>query len=129
MPPRRILVVDDDPEFLQELKETLCLSGYEVDAIDKSVNAVDSAIDLKPDLILLDLRMDGLTGFEVLKELRDLPQTSRIPIIVMSGHFNETQDCTLFDFFHIRDCLQKPFNPLDVISHIEKSFRDMDSSF
>ncbi|MFA5100624.1 MAG: response regulator [Candidatus Omnitrophota bacterium] len=128
MSAKRILVVDDDLEFLQELKETLHLSGYEVDAVNKSVNAVGFAIDRKPDLILLDLRMDGMTGFEVAKELRMLPQTSRIPIIAMSGYFSEAQDCTLFDFFQIRDCLQKPFNPLDVISHIEDKFKNADAS-
>jgi len=128
MTTKRILVVDDDLEFLQELKETLHLSGYDVDAINKSVNAVSFAIDRKPDLILLDLRMDGMTGFEVAKELRGLPQTSRIPIIAMSGYFSESQDCTLFDFFQIRDCLQKPFNPLDVISHIENKLKDIDVS-
>jgi CheY-like chemotaxis protein len=128
MPTKRILVVDDDLEFLQELKETLHLSGYEVDAINKSVNAVSFAIDRRPDLILLDLRMDGMTGFEVAKELRGLPQTSRIPIIAMSGYFSESQDCTLFEFFQIRDCLQKPFNPLDVISHIESKLKEIDAS-
>jgi CheY-like chemotaxis protein len=128
MPTKRILVVDDDLEFLQELKETLHLSGYEVDAVNKSIHAVSFAIDRKPDLILLDLRMDGMTGFEVAKELRGLPQTSRIPIIAMSGYFSEAQDCTLFDFFQIRDCLQKPFNPLDVISHIENKLKDTDAS-
>jgi CheY-like chemotaxis protein len=125
---KRILVIDDDLEFLQELKETLHLSGYEVDAVNKSVNAVSFAVDRKPDLILLDLRMDGLTGFEVAKELRGKPQTARIPIIAMSGYFNESQDCTLLDFFQLRDCLQKPFNPLDVISHIENKLKDIDVS-
>jgi CheY-like chemotaxis protein len=126
MSTKRILVVDDDREFLQELKETLHLSGYEVDAVNQSVNAVDFALNRKPDLILLDLRMDGLTGFEVIKELRNIPQTARIPIIAMSGYFSEAQDCTLFDFFRIHDCLRKPFNPLDVITFIENKFKDSD---
>jgi CheY-like chemotaxis protein len=72
--------------------------------------------------------MDGLTGFEVAKGLRKLPQTARIPIIAMSGYFSESQDCTLFDFFQIKDCLQKPFHPLDIISHIENKLKDVDVS-
>ena len=128
MGPKRILLIDDDEEFLQELEELLHMSGYEVDAVNKPVNALDVALRRKPDLILLDLRMDGMTGFEVAKGLRMSEQTARIPIVAMSGYFSEQQDCTLFDFFHIRKCLQKPFTPLDVISRIESSLKDADAT-
>jgi CheY-like chemotaxis protein len=128
MHPKRILLVDDDVEFLEELQELLHLSGYEVDAVNKPASAVSTALRRQPDLILLDLRMDGMTGFEVAKELRQSSQTARIPIVAMSGYFSEQQDCTLFDFLQIRNCLQKPFTPLDVISHIESSLKDADST-
>ena len=121
---KRILVVDDDVEFLQELKETLRLSGYVVEAVNESVKAVSAAVQSQPDLILLDLKMDGLSGFEVAKGLRKSPKTARIPIIAISGYFSETQDCTLLDFFQIRHFLQKPFNPLDVIANIESTLKN-----
>lgn len=124
MTAKRILVVDDDAEFLQELQETLHLSGYEVDSLNKANSVVRFAADKHPDLILLDLKMAGMTGFEVIKGLRRMPQTSKIPIIAMSGYFNERQDCTLFDFFQINKCLEKPFHPLDVISNIESTLKD-----
>lgn len=121
---KRILIVDDDPEFLQEMQETLRLSGYEVDSLDRANSVVDRAVKNPPDLILLDLRMAGMTGFEAIKGLRESPRTAQIPIIAMSGYFSEQKDCTLFDFFQIKQCLQKPFHPLDVISHIESTLKD-----
>jgi CheY-like chemotaxis protein len=121
---KRVLVVDDDLEFLQELKETLALSGYEVYAVNKAGNAINFASARRPDLILLDLKMGGMTGFEVAKGLRSVPQTANIPIIAMSGYFNEQKDCTLLEYFEIHHCLQKPFNPLDVISYIESTLHD-----
>ena len=128
MPSKRILIVDDDKEFLQEIRETLHLSGYQVDAVNKASCSVSFAAIRQPDLILLDLKMDGMTGFEVAKGLRQIPETAKIPIIVMSGYFSEQQDCTLFDFFQIKNCLQKPFNPLDVITRIENTLKDADNT-
>lgn len=124
MAAKRILIVDDDPEFLQEMRETLRLSGYEVDSLDRANSVLDRALENPPDLILLDLKMAGMTGFEAIKGLRGSPRTAQIPIIAMSGYFSEQKDCTLFDFFHIKECLQKPFHPLDVISHIESTLKD-----
>ncbi|MCU0650905.1 MAG: response regulator [Candidatus Omnitrophica bacterium] len=128
MPGRRILVVDDDREFLEELTETLNLSGYEVNSVSESGRAVGLAAKFRPDLILLDLKMAGMTGFEVAEKLRLLPQTAGIPIIAISAFFNESRDCTVLDFFQIKRCLQKPFNPLDVIANIETTLKDADIS-
>ena len=128
MSAKRILVVDDDAEFLQELEETLRLSGYEVHAVNQSVKAVAAAVQLQPDIILLDLKMDGMSGFEVAKGLRNSPKTARIPIIAISAYFSETQDCTVMDFFQIRRFLQKPFNPLDVIANIESTLKNAEAS-
>ncbi|HOU36414.1 MAG TPA: response regulator [Candidatus Omnitrophota bacterium] len=128
MAQKSILIVDDDPEFLQEMQETLRLSGYKVDSLDRANSVVDHAAKNPPDLILLDLKMSGMTGFEVIKGLRGSPRTAQIPIIAMSGYFSEQKDCTLFDFFQIKQCLQKPFHPLDVISHIESTLKDADIS-
>jgi DNA-binding response OmpR family regulator len=117
------MIVDDDTEFLTELRETLALSGYEVSAVNEAREAVLTACEQKPDIILLDLKMQGMTGFEVAKKLRANPDTNEIPIIAMSGYFNEEKDITLFDFFNITHYLQKPFNPLDIVLRIESLLR------
>ncbi len=116
---RRVLIIDDDNEFLQELNETLDLSGYDVVVENDAMSAVEMAAKTKPDVILLDLKMKGMTGFEVANKLKHVNKTMGIPVIAMSGFFTENKDITLLNFFDITNYLQKPFTPLDVIAQIE----------
>ncbi len=127
MPVKRVLLVDDDRDFLRELDETLRLSGYDVEISDDAANVVDLAVRRRPDVIVMDMKMAGMTGFEVAKNLSLCSSTARIPVIAMSGYFDEARDCTLFDYFKINKCLQKPFNPLDIISQIESIDKDAGS--
>ena len=115
---KRILVVDDDKEFLEELKETLGLSGYDVVEVNDSVSAVDVARSTKPDLVLLDLKMPGKSGFQLADELRHIAELGNIPVIAMTG-FLKDDYIPLINICGIKKCLKKPFNPLDVIAHIE----------
>ena len=124
MSQKKILLVDDDKEFLAELQETLVLSGYEVKAVNEASEAFGAAAKIKPDLILLDLKMKGMTGFEVANKLKNFDNTMRIPIIAMSGFFTAEEDDTLLSFFEIHNYLRKPFNPLDIITKIEAVFKE-----
>ena len=117
---KKVMVVDDDKEFLDELKTTLKQGGYRVKVVQEARKAVSAAVESKPDVILLDLKMQGMTGFEVANELRVLPGTKHIPIIAMSGFFTENRDDPLLGFFNIDHYLQKPIYPLNVIDKIER---------
>lgn len=117
-PGRKVMIIDDDKEFLEELKETLELAGYEMIAVNDSNAAVHKALRVKPDVILLDLKMPGKTGFQVADEVRHLSQLKHIPIIAMSGFFKDEYG-PLMNICNIRKCLKKPFLPLDVIVEIE----------
>ncbi|MDD2703571.1 MAG: response regulator [Candidatus Omnitrophica bacterium] len=117
---RKVMVVDDDKEFLDELKTTLRQGGYRVKIVQEARKAVAAAVESSPDVILLDLKMQGMTGFEVANKLRVVPGTRNIPIIAMSGFFTENRDDPLLGFFNINYYLQKPIYPLNVIDKIER---------
>lgn len=121
---KKILVVDDDADFLAELNETLVLSGYDTVAVNDGFTAFKLAREIKPDLILVDMKMDGLNGFQVADKLNQYVETSKIPVIAMSGHFTEDEHLRLMDMLGIKALIRKPFMPLDVIAHIEKFTRD-----
>ena len=74
---KRVMIVDDDKEFLEELQETLFLNGYEVIKVNDPHQVLDSAGNNKPDIILLDLKMDHFSGFEIADDLRRLPEFGR----------------------------------------------------
>jgi len=121
---KRVMVVDDDADFLKELQETLALSGYEIIAIQNSKNVNNAAAIAKPDIILLDLKMDGMDGFELAHMLKRSPETNNIPLIAMTGYFTSQEHGDLINKCGMKTCLKKPFNPLDLISRIENVLAD-----
>ena len=78
----KILIVDDDKEFLEELREVLVNTGYEVVAVADGIAASKAARVTRPDVILLDLRMKGMSGFEVADRLK---RSWRSPSMVAIG--------------------------------------------
>lgn len=117
---QKVMVVDDDKEFLEEMGETLRLSGYEPIMVRDSRAVLDLARRALPNIILLDLKMDKMSGFQVAVNLKQASETSRIPIIAMTGYFSGDFHLPLLNVCGIKTCLSKPFKPLDIISHIEK---------
>lgn len=115
---RKVMIVDDDKKFLDELEEMLSFSGYDIIAEQNPHSVLPMAIKEKPQVILLDLKMPGKSGFQVAHELKSSPALQHIPIIAMTRSFKDDYK-NLMDMCDIKRCLKKPFNPLDVIMEIE----------
>ncbi len=116
----KIMVVDDNREFLEELDETLSLSGYETITYRDGESALRNMEKDKPDLVLLDLKMSGKSGFEVAGEINKNRNTKTIPIIAMTGFYTKDEHQILMKICGMEQCLIKPFNPLDVITKIAR---------
>ena len=80
-----VLVVDDDAEIREALYAALRFEGYKVHTAMNGMEAIDTARVLKPDLILMDLRMPKMDGFEAIKVIRSEDDTKEIPIIAISA--------------------------------------------
>ena len=113
-----IMLVDDDALFLEELSEVLRSGDYETVEVRDPLRAVETAQRVRPDLILLDLKMPGQSGFEVAFDLKDEPALTFIPIIAMSG-LPEQKHSVYLELSQVRKFLSKPFNPLDIIWAVE----------
>jgi PAS domain S-box-containing protein len=81
----RVLICDDDPDILGVLGVLLREHGYAPTPVARGQDAIDLAIAEHPDVVLLDLRMPGMSGWEAIKELKSRSQTRDIPIVVMSA--------------------------------------------
>lgn len=121
---RRVLIIDDDKEYLDDLRGVLERAGYEVCCLNDSTTAVKTVMASRPDVVLLDLRMKRMSGFEVADEIHRLPDIKNIPIIAVTGHYTMKEHTWLMNFCGITKCLKKPFNPLDVIAEIEHVVAD-----
>lgn len=115
----KVMIIDDNEEFAQELCETLYLCGYDPMVVSNSLNAFKAVRKSKPDVILLDLRMNGMNGFQVAEQLKHSKETFYIPIIAMSGHFPIEKKSVLLDMTYINSRIKKPFTILDLIDQIE----------
>jgi DNA-binding response OmpR family regulator len=111
---KRIFVVDDQEDILSLLNDSLTNSGFEVKACKEPKNVLGLIKSFIPNLILLDLSMPDLDGFEICEILNDDPQTHGIPIIIVSG-FGDLVDIKKAYKLGAVGYLVKPFS-LDALS-------------
>src|SRR5574339_1024939 len=80
-----ILIVDDEYSGRETLQSVLEGEGYQLEMAENGVQAIEKAKRLLPDVILLDVMMPGMTGFEVCERIRSDPQVAEIPIIILTA--------------------------------------------
>ena len=122
MEKKKIMIVDDDREFLEELKEALSSSGYDTTAVSEADKALEIAEATRPELVLLDLKMPHKSGFQLAGELKQRREFQHVPIIAMSA-FYKNGDFALMEVHGIRKCLKKPLYPQDVIEEIKQALK------
>jgi CheY-like chemotaxis protein len=81
----RVLIVEDDQPVREILSSALATAGYEVHEVADGPEALEKAEEVVPDVVLLDVRMPGIDGFEVCRELKERPATRRVPVILVTG--------------------------------------------
>lgn len=112
-----ILVVDDNLLNLKLLATTLDNHGYKTVTAMDGPTAKHVAETEKPDIILLDIKMPGEDGFDVIKHLKNNPVTSSIPVIFLSGVSELESKLTGFELGAV-DYITKPFHPLEVLARV-----------
>jgi len=113
-----ILIVDDTPENLQVLSATLSDRGYKVRGVINGKMAIRAARSGCPDLILLDIKMPEMDGYEVCTQLKEDPKTSEIPVIFISALDEVLDKLTAFQVGGV-DYVTKPFHVAEVLARIE----------
>ncbi len=113
-----ILIVDDTPENLQVLSATLSDRGYKVRGVINGKMAIRAARSGSPDLILLDIKMPEMDGYEVCTQLKRDPKTSEIPVIFISALDEVLDKVTAFKVGGV-DYITKPFHVAEVLARIE----------
>ncbi|HSF73725.1 MAG TPA: response regulator, partial [Microcoleus sp.] len=113
-----ILMVDDHPESLRLLSQLLSKRGYKVRPTRDGKLALNFAMSSPPDLILLDIMMPGMDGYQVCEQLKACPQTKHIPVIFISS-LNEVFDKVKAFSVGGVDYISKPFQTEEVVSRVE----------
>lgn len=113
---KKILVVDDTPAMVEILSLRLTKAGYDVSTARDGLEALEKVEKENPDLILMDVLMPKMTGFEAVRTIREDPKRRELPVIVISARDN------LKDFFKGIagvEFLPKPYDPRELFARIE----------
>jgi diguanylate cyclase (GGDEF)-like protein len=120
--PETILVVDDDPDIARFVEVNLRSAGYDVSVASDGEEALERAGTLRPDLVLLDVMMPRIDGFEVAQRLRRNPQTSNTSIIMLTAKALST-DKVLGLTAGADDYIIKPFDPIELLARVKGTLR------
>lgn len=115
---KRILVIEDDPASLRLTQYILEHKGYEVLTAINGLDGLKKARSEEPDLVILDVMLPGMDGFDICYHLRNEPQTARLPIMMLSAKAREADRDTGLkvgaDYY-----VTKPVDPAEIARNIE----------
>lgn len=116
---KTVLAVDDERSIVRLIQVNLERHGYIVKSAYDGVEALERIAESRPDIIVMDVMMPRMDGFEVLNRLRKSPETREIPIIMLTA---KAMDSDVFMGYHLgADCyLTKPFNPNELLTFIRR---------
>jgi diguanylate cyclase (GGDEF)-like protein len=117
-----VLVVDDDPDVARFVEVNLRSAGYEVTVASDGEEALERAVELRPDLVLLDVMMPKLDGFEVAQRLRRDSRTSSSSIIMLTAKALSS-DKVLGLSSGADDYIIKPFDPVELLARVKGTLR------
>ena len=114
---RRVLVADDDPSLIRLISTTLGTDDFDLLQAGDGQEALEVARRQRPDLILLDINMPRLDGFQVCQALKQDPETAGIKVVVLSARGSEAdrargRECGADDYF------VKPFSPIQLLNKV-----------
>jgi DNA-binding response OmpR family regulator len=117
-PSPTILVVDDDADIRELVALRLARASYRVETAANGLEAFDRAVELRPDLIVLDVNMPGQDGFETSLRLREHPSTRHIPVVFLTARAQESD--VVLGYAHGGDgYVRKPFEPGELVARVE----------
>lgn len=115
----KVLIVDDEPDVVALIERTLSSDGFDVVKAYDGIGALDLVSTEKPDLVLLDLMMPMMSGYEVCQQLKSNPQTRDIPVVCLSSA--HTPDARAHSLkAGAVELITKPFFPQELIAQIRR---------
>ncbi|MCK4766672.1 MAG: response regulator [Candidatus Aminicenantes bacterium] len=115
----RILVIEDENDQLENICFVLKQDGYETIDADDGRHGLEMARVYSPDLIICDINMPGLNGYEILEELRKNPKTAQIPFIFLTV-FGRSDEVDMELRLGVQDYITKPFYFKDLLARVRR---------
>lgn len=121
---QRLLIIDDDLELCQLLEEYLAREGFDIESVQHGDRGAALAVEREFSLVILDVMLPGLNGFEVLRRIRE---KSRVPVLMLTARGDEIDRIVGLEM-GADDYLPKPFNPRELVARIRAIQRRADQA-
>src|SRR5438128_12645690 len=118
----KVLIVEDEQGVVHLLRARLEREGFQVIAAYDGQAGLRAVTEARPDLLILDLTLPGLDGFEICRRIRRQPETARLPILVLSGRTEEVDKVVLLEL-GADDYVTKPFSPKELVARVKTLLR------
>jgi DNA-binding response OmpR family regulator len=117
---RHILCIEDEPEMIDLIRLILGRKGFEVSGASGGEEGINKVRQEKPDLVLLDLMMPFVDGWEVYQQMKADETTKDIPVIVVTAKAQSIDKVLGLHIAKVDDYIAKPFSPKDLINSVER---------
>ncbi|MBK7452388.1 MAG: response regulator [Anaerolineales bacterium] len=125
---KRILCIEDEPEMIDLIKLILGRRGYDVYGATGGIEGARLVREILPDLVLLDLMMPDMDGWEVYQQMKADPATRNIPVIVVTAKAQNIDKVLGLHIAKVDDYIAKPFGPQELLDSVEKILGQKSSS-
>ena len=117
---KKIMIVDDEESIRELVNAVLSMEGFDIIAAEDGQDCLEKLKEVKPDLILMDMMMPGMSGRETIEKIRANPKTKNLNIVFLTvARFSETGKDTL-EKMNILDYITKPFDNDDLVKRVKK---------
>jgi two-component system, OmpR family, response regulator VicR len=117
-----ILCIEDEPEMIDLIRLILERRGFKVEGASGGMEGIRKVRELHPDLVLLDLMMPDMDGWEVYQQMKADEATRDIPVIVVTAKAQSIDKVLGLHIAKVDDYISKPFSPQDLLASVEKVF-------
>ncbi len=117
---KKIVYVEDELEMIDLVKLILSRKGYDVIGAAGGREGLDTIREIIPDLVLLDLMMPDIEGWDVYQQIRADENTKHIPVIVVTAKAQNIDKVLGLHIAKVNDYISKPFSPQDLVASVEK---------
>ena len=123
----KILVVDDEKDIRELIVFSLTFAGFEVEAAVDGQDALDKAQEFRPDLVMMDVRMPRMTGYEACVKMKEMEDLKDIPVVILSAKGQESEIQTGLEA-GAYEYILKPFAPDELIERVKEIVSTLASS-
>ena len=114
---KHVLLIEDEPNIIEAISFILSRDGWEVDTHSNGQTAIDAVRAKRPDLVILDVMLPGLSGYDILRGLREDEETAELPVLMLTAR-GQTKDREMAEKIGANRFMTKPFSNAEVLEAV-----------